>query len=405
MSRSWLTSDDIIEDVKRTISFPTSQNTFDDEDILAFANKEMAIAIVPDLMTVHEEYFVTKLIVPLEDNKSRYLIPERAVGMKLRDLFLVDAQGNLGEMTRINPDDKSYFGQSTMASNNLYRFYLENNEVVLSPGITSAGGNSLQFEYFQRPNQLVKDEKAATIDYFTKTITVDNTTLIAGDTITIGSTVFTAVSGSPATNEFQIGVTSIITATNLNGAINTNATYFADISSNVVTVHSDILSTAYSTTNSAALQIQVKVGISFISIPANIVDGVYIDFLQTKPGHKIRGISVKLTPGSVSGNHINLNISDIPEDLIIGDYVCEEYECIIPGIPSDLHHMLVERTAGRILSAIGDQAGLQAQNMKIAEITSKQQVMLDNRVEGAPPKVFPRNSPLRNNRRGYKRGY
>ena len=110
MGNPWFTSDDLLESVKRKISFPASQNTFQDTDILAFANEELAIAMVPAIMSFHEEYFVTFDVVPIIGGTSRYQIPERAIGMKLRGVFWCDniigpynpdSPGNLFDMTRV----------------------------------------------------------------------------------------------------------------------------------------------------------------------------------------------------------------------------------------------------------------------------------------------------------------
>jgi hypothetical protein len=107
----WLTSNALIESIKRKISFPVSQNTFSNTDLLAFANEEMMISQVPSVMIYHEEYFVIGVKVPLRDNVSRYPIPDRAIGMKMRDLFYEDTAtpGNLTEMTRISSEDKAYW--------------------------------------------------------------------------------------------------------------------------------------------------------------------------------------------------------------------------------------------------------------------------------------------------------
>jgi hypothetical protein len=56
MPNPWMTSDDLLESVKRKISFPSSQSTFTDADILAFANEELMISQVPSVMSFHEEY-------------------------------------------------------------------------------------------------------------------------------------------------------------------------------------------------------------------------------------------------------------------------------------------------------------------------------------------------------------
>lgn len=397
MAKPWLTSDDIIASVKRKIAVPISQVTFTEDDILAFANEEMAISQVPSVMSFHEEYFVTQKDVVLETNKTRYSIPERAIGLKLRDLFMKDASGNLFEMARVSSEDKAFFQRNIGSDNSIHKYYLEGNDIVLNGnGITNPTG-SLAFFYFLRPNQLVSNDRAAIVKYFTKTVVVDNTTIVAGDKITIDDIDFTAVASSPGTNEFEIGVSSIVTATNLTSAINTNGVLLAtngSPSTATITLKYTDLELVISTSDDVSLNLQDNQGIEFEEVPDNITNGSVIDFLQTKPGHRTLNMDVTIGNNSVSGNTISFNISDVPEDIVIGDYICLANECIIPQIPSDLHHVLTERTSARILSALGDLQGLQTVNQKIAEMEVRQGTLIDSRVDGSCAKVTNRKSLL-----------
>lgn len=185
--KPYMTSNDLIESVKRKIAFPISQNTFTELDILAFANEEMFIAQVPTVLQFHEEYFVTYKIVPLQTNLSRYPIPDRATGMKLRDLFWQDQNGNLFEMTRIEEHDKAFFQRNVGANQAIHKFYIEGNYVVLTPGVVNSPTGSLVFVFYLRPNQLVKDDRAATIKGFTQTIKINNSLINALDTVDIGT--------------------------------------------------------------------------------------------------------------------------------------------------------------------------------------------------------------------------
>lgn len=404
MAKPWLTSDDLIAAVKRKIALPISQITFTESDILDFANEEMAISQVPSVMSFHEEYFVTEITADLQANKSRYPIPDRAIGLKLRDLFWKDANNNYFEMTRISSEDKAYFQRNIGANQAIHKFYLEGNDIVLAPQVTNGPTGKLSFFIFLRPNQLVKNERAGIVQYFTKDITIDNSLLVPGDTLTIGDTIFTAVSGSPSANEFQIGVSSIVTATNLKTAIVT-----ADIiagadngspSTAIITLQYIPLNTVI-TGSSSGISVQSTQGIKIDTLPTNFIAGDLFDFLQTKPGHRTRAMSKELL--SISGTILEFNSSDVPTDLIISDYICSENECIIPQIPSDLHTVLTERTCARILAALGDQQGLATVNQKLAEMETRQGTLIDSRVDGAPQKIMARHSLLRYGKMGTRR--
>lgn len=211
-AKPWFTSTDLIASVKRKISFPISQNTFSELDILAFANEEMAISQVPSVLEFHEEYFVFKQIVPLQFQQSRYPIPERALGMRLRDLKWVDRNNNLFDMTRVAAEDKAFYQRNIGTSETLSKYYLEGNDIVLLPEVLARDAVSLVFYYFLRPNQLVLNNRAATILNFINTVTISNNTLVSGDNVNIAAQIFTATNGISISGNTAASPTVITTA-------------------------------------------------------------------------------------------------------------------------------------------------------------------------------------------------
>ena len=384
----WLTSDDLIDIVKKRIAFPISQNTLSEEDILKFASHELFDSQVPSIMEYHEEFFVFTEKIPLENDKTHYPIPDRAVGMALRDVFLRSYDGNLREMTRIAPEHKSYFQQAGSTNNDIYRFYIENDDIVLSNKNIFPGGQSLEVSYYLRPNSLVKNDRAAIARFFVKQLSVVNDGLENGDTITVGS-----VTLAVGTN-FSKGTTDKATANNLQAALTAN-NIISTVSENKILIKTKLQKTTFSTSNSTSLIFDTGLGIEFYSIPSVIENESVIDFLQTKGGHRTYKLGVELSSNAVSGNTIMFAKDIVPQNFVVGDYICLENESIIPQIPSDLHSLLAEKTCARILMAIGDQAGLQVSAAKISELERKQGTIVDNRVEGAPIKVVNKNSLLR----------
>lgn len=404
MAKPWYTSDELVTAVKRKIMFPEHQVTFDSSDILAFANEEMVVSMVPTVNSYHEEYLIYTQTIPLRSNISRYPFPKRAMGMKLRDIFYTDSNGNLFEMTRISPDDKAYFTRSTSQNIDIYKFYIENNDIVLVPNISGSPSGSLILSYIMRPNQLVPNERAAIISSFGKTLTVVNSSLIAGDTLTISytntdltttSAVFTAVSGSPSTNEFQIGASSEITATNIVTAINTNGIISTSNGSPATSQITCTFSNSTTTFVSSGSGIVVSslFLLNSLSVPTTVItSGSLIDILETDGGHKT--LALDITPSNISTTSISIAQSDVPINLVVGDYICLAQECIIPQIPSDFHTNLADRTCARILAAIGDYDGLNSSLAKIQDNDKKQSTLIDNRVEGAPQKIQARRGVL-----------
>lgn len=440
----WYTSDKLIEAVKRKISFPISQNTFTEDDILAFANEEMFISQVPAVMQYHEEYFVYRVQVPLVTNISRYPLPDRSIGMKLRDLFWSDASGNYFEMTRISSDDKAFFQRNIGANQAIHKFYLENNDVLLTPSVVGDPTGKLNFFIFLRPNQLVQDSRARIFTAFTQDVTITSLPA-AGDKFVItmdtqsNSPVeytFTAVGGAPSTNfEFKIEPTAAATATNLSAAINLalspniKSLQAVDennvLTSTVVITYKDI--TADFSSNPATtidhFSIESLIGFKIDSSYEGLfTEGDLVDFLQTKPGHRTYAydIAVKATGSRNENSEIihyfkvtktdlytyysnGYNFEPAIAKILVGDYVCLANECIIPQIPPDLHNALAERTAARILAAIGDTEGLGVANAKLQEIEARQGTLLDGRVEGAPQKITARHSLLRHGKMGTRK--
>ena len=181
----WMTSNSLIAAVQRKIAFPISQSTFSNFDILAFANEEMFISQVPSVLQYHEEFFVAYEVIPLTSGINRYPIPDRAIGMRLRDLKWQDNQGNMFDMTRISPDDKAFFQRNIGANEAIHKFYIEGNDIVLTPSVTTDPTGQFVMSFFLRPNQLVTDENAAIVSHISQDITIDNTTLVAGNTFSI----------------------------------------------------------------------------------------------------------------------------------------------------------------------------------------------------------------------------
>jgi len=165
--KAWMTSTTLIESIKQRAMIPIAQSTFSDEDLLDFANEELKVGMLPTIMTLHEEYLVYNQDIPLEDGVSKYEIPYKAIEAKLNDLVYKDQANNLYEMTRLTPADRVWWQSSAGFFNQFGRFYFENNNIVLVPGVQSANGGVLSLFYYLRPNELVEASRIATITALT----------------------------------------------------------------------------------------------------------------------------------------------------------------------------------------------------------------------------------------------
>lgn len=168
-AKNYMTSDDLIRSIKLRAFLPTSQSTFTDEDFLRFADEEMSIGLVPTVMRLHEDYFLYVEETTIQPNLSRFTIPYRAVGSKLREVSLKDETGNFFEMTRIGIGELPYYNGGAHGVRP-YAFYVQNNEIVLAPErVSFVYGAKIRMTYYMRPNKLVKLDQVAEISSIDRT--------------------------------------------------------------------------------------------------------------------------------------------------------------------------------------------------------------------------------------------
>lgn len=156
------TSERLIDSVKRRITIPTNQNTYTDADILAFADEELMLSLVPAILSLHEDYLLFSQDTPLQAGINEYVLPYRAVGNKLYDLQFVDSNHNILSMSRTTvADETSYNGAYT--TNLTYAYSIMNNRVRLLPTFTGPSSGSLRFIYYIRPSALVPSNEIAVV--------------------------------------------------------------------------------------------------------------------------------------------------------------------------------------------------------------------------------------------------
>lgn len=421
------TSELLIDSVQRRISVPTNQNTFTDTDILAFADEELSLSIVPSIMSLHEDHLLYEFLQPLIPGQREYEIPYRAVGNKLYDLMYKDLNGNFLPMSQTTwSDEPNYNGAYT--TNLIYAYYVRNNRIGLLPTFNGINTGSLRFMYYIRPSSLVPSSQVAVIN------NIDLTTgVITFNSIPSGFSTSTLVDfykhQSPHTIlNIDVAPISVSTTTNTMtfvtgttvteiacGAITdaTDGGYFLISDTNNVHQYfvwfdktgSTPVPTAFDTIGRTGLHVSL-VGLSTApqiaaAIAAVMPGGQFttslagdVVFITTGPGG---GTSMGSVPMGDSAFNLTLSTtpSDIPLYLSVGDHVALAQQCSIPQIPDDLHVYLAQKTAERILESIGDLAGLQAAQMKSKEMEFRAGTIIDNRVDESPPKLVNRHGILR----------
>ena len=173
-----ITADRLLEGVKRRISTPTSQVLMTDADILAIADDITKTYMVPLLMSLNQDYFVTSSEVAFVTDQAEYDIPYRAVGRALRDLKIVDSSDTVRDVSLIPIEDAHRFTQSSTP----HSFYFKGDQVVIVP-TPSETTTSIQFWWEEPPSNLVKVDAAGLITAIVSpvvTVATLPSTMIAG---------------------------------------------------------------------------------------------------------------------------------------------------------------------------------------------------------------------------------
>lgn len=205
-----MTSDELLQSIRSRQQIPVSTKTFNDERLLAMADEEMSMSMVPTIVRLHENYLLYTEEVEVDTTKSRYIIPYRAMGNRLKDLAFQDTSGAIIELTKIEIDCLPDYSSGSFSANPVY--YILNNQIVFLSAPTSG---SLLFTYYLRPSSLVKLSKIAVItaiDFTTGEVAVSS----VPSTFT-GSSLFDfyTVRSPHATYRFDITATGVDSDNNL----------------------------------------------------------------------------------------------------------------------------------------------------------------------------------------------
>ena len=153
--------------------------------------------------------------------------------------------------------------------------------------------------------------------------------------------------------------------------------------------------------------------ITVSNLPTTYTISSTYDFVKRNSPHSIMtkidntaAIDIIVTNIQTSAKVITLsNAKDIPAALQVGDYISLAGESCVPNVPTELHMILAQRVACRVLEAIGDSAGLANADKKLQEMEGKTGILLDSRVEGAVHKVKNRGTTRTIRGRSFGRGF
>lgn len=299
-----MTASKLVAAVRQRAMIPTDTSVYSDEAILNILNEEMDAGLLSTLLVLNDEHLVCSEDYNFVSGQSKYAIPYRSIGNKLRDVSMVNSEEGVYELSRVSLDQLSdYKNGSISAERNV--FYVQGNHIVL---VDSVGGFSskIRMHFYLRPNVIVAEKRAG-----------------------------------------------VITAIN-----------------------------------------RVTGVVSLSNFPEQFSNLPEMDFVGKRSPNKIYDYDKQ--PLAVDGNTrtVTFNASDIPSELIVGDYLCIKEESPVPNIPTELHPLLTQRAAVHILEALGDTEGLSNAKVKLNQMELSINNLIDDRVEGAPQKIKPRYSTL-----------
>lgn len=156
---------------------PVSQNTYQLSDIVTLMDRELSMSVVPVLKAVQQEYFVYNVDVTIENGKSSYRMPTRAIGNAVRDVVLLDASGNEVALNNLMREYiKVQFPFNFVPSIWSFGQYLTGNEINLyNTLIQSYTAYTLRFITERRPGGLTLSTNCGQI------------TAITGDVVTLSN--------------------------------------------------------------------------------------------------------------------------------------------------------------------------------------------------------------------------
>lgn len=159
-----MTLEEIISEIQLKGSFP-DDSYFTTSEYTSIINGEVKNKIVPLLLKLAEDYLIESKEYTISASTSKYQLPTRAIGSKVRDVKVKDSSGNYMDLYRLFEEDRS----SSRSG-----YYLKRNSIELSTDITSG---TLVISYFVRPSNLVASGAYCTIssiDLGTNTVTVES---------------------------------------------------------------------------------------------------------------------------------------------------------------------------------------------------------------------------------------
>lgn len=120
------------------------------------------------------------------------------------------------------------------------------------------------------------------------------------------------------------------------------------------------------------------------AVPATMVSGTLIDFVQGQSGNTIYYMDTPIT--SVTSTTITFsNVAAIPTELLAGDYIClagQSY--VLNFVPNEAYPLVETLTCRRCLQAISDYEGIKVLDVDAERARVNLNKILEPRIDGEP---------------------
>ena len=158
---SYTTDNELVKQVQRLAHIPLANTTFLPADVCALADDECRTAILRQILSVREAYYLTNQDVAVNAT-GIFPIPYRAIGQRIHEVQMV--VGTLVyPLARIEPKDLT---NTLNAPTNTYGFYLQANNIVTLPILPSG---VCRIWHYVRPSNLVSSSTCAQVTVITST--------------------------------------------------------------------------------------------------------------------------------------------------------------------------------------------------------------------------------------------
>lgn len=152
-----MVTDEFVADIKRDSFLPAVQSQWTDQRILDVAYDEVLSSLAVPLCEIDHSYYREASDITLVAGQAEYDVPRYAMLGKIHLAQLIDTNGEVGALDRIDPPEEKWF--KTTTDGHPSRVRIDNNQIILDPAPSAADivtWPTLRCFIYRRPSRLVR---------------------------------------------------------------------------------------------------------------------------------------------------------------------------------------------------------------------------------------------------------